>query len=77
MRLPKLKLPMIKEGEPDNRKSITCLGKDHCSTCVLYTSNGGRCEGCTIKHKGDVRSRGQDRRHCVVSYLVKRCQPEQ
>lgn len=46
MRLPKLKVIQNEVRDP-----ISCGQRDHCSSCKLYEKNGGRCEGCSSKHR--------------------------
>ena len=46
MRLPKLKVIQDEKREP-----VHCSQHDYCGECQLFVKNGGRCEGCTSKHR--------------------------
>lgn len=69
-----MKLPIIKENSTKLRGLSTCIGKDHCSECKLYSRNGGRCSGCTPLHKqalGDhFKACYQECNSCNVGYKV-------
>ena len=51
-----MKLPILTMPKDDDiLKLSSCEGKDHCKDCQLSVQNGGRCEGCTPKHKAALR----------------------
>lgn len=50
MRLPQLKVIQDTVQEP-----VHCSQHDYCSECTLFHKNGGRCEGCTKKHRAEMK----------------------
>lgn len=46
-----MRLPKLKVIQDDRREPVHCSQHDYCGECTLYVKNGGRCEGCTSKHR--------------------------
>lgn len=49
-----MRLPLLKVIKEELREAVSCSQHDYCSECSLFHKNGGRCEGCTPKHRKDL-----------------------
>lgn len=47
----KMNLPKLKVIQDERREPVHCSQHDYCGECQLFVNNGGRCEGCTKKHR--------------------------
>jgi len=54
-----VRLPQLKVIQDEVREPVHCSQNDYCSSCRLYEKNGGRCEGCTKKHRAEMRQEFQ------------------
>lgn len=50
-----MRLPQLKVIQDEVREPVSCSQHDYCSSCNLFHKNGGRCEGCTPKHKAEMK----------------------
>jgi hypothetical protein len=50
-----MRLPQLKVIQEEVREAVHCSQHDYCSSCNLFHKNGGRCEGCTKKHRADMK----------------------
>lgn len=50
-----MRLPQLRVIKDEVREPVSCTQHDYCSSCKLYEKNGGRCEGCTKKHRADMK----------------------
>ena len=46
-----MNLPKLTVIKDETRQAVSCEEHDYCSSCELFHRNGGRCEGCTTKHR--------------------------
>lgn len=52
-------LPKLKVIQDEKREPVHCSQHDYCSSCSLFVQNGGRCEGCTKKHRAGMSAEFQ------------------
>lgn len=49
------RLPQLKVIQDEVRQPVHCSQNDYCTDCKLYEKNGGRCEGCSKKHRTEMK----------------------
>lgn len=49
-----MRLPQLKVLQDEVREPVHCSQHDYCGECSLNVNNGGRCEGCTKKHRAGL-----------------------
>lgn len=54
-----MRLPQLKVLQDERREPVHCSQHDYCSECKLFHKNGGRCEGCTQKHRKELSTEFQ------------------
>jgi hypothetical protein len=54
-----MRLPQLKVIQDETREPVHCSEHDYCSECTLFVRNGGRCEGCTPKHRKEMNQEFQ------------------
>jgi hypothetical protein len=49
-----VRLPKLKVIQDEAREPVHCSQHNYCGECTLFVDNGGRCEGCTKKHRAGM-----------------------